>query len=133
MLPRPPGFDERTARWHFWAALSKCGFFVTEYYAFTPYSGYSNCYAGPGSKGQQVVYTKSHGTILWMSSGRVYCPNPKKDTFERLAVFLDPWQPMSNGTQAFDGRFPSFGTSADPAAAVAQVSANPLDFSISPQ
>ena len=66
-------YSEREGRWLFWQELGRIGVFVRELYMGTKNWQFSNADAGPGSKGQCVVFSEQ-GTILWMSTGRVYRP-----------------------------------------------------------
>jgi len=125
--------SDRAKRWQLWRTLSEIGFFVAELYNGTSYQGYVNSWAGPGSKGQEVVHT-GHGTILYMTSThRLYSPNPRGDMLLRLGIVFAPWQPTIHGWQAYEGRFPATATSLSPAPAVAHINAAPLDFGVSRQ
>ena len=131
-LVRTAGVDDRTARWQFWNAMSQIGFFVRELYCGTEYFNFHNCRAGAGAKGQHVIHTALHGTILWMSStNRLYCPNPKGDIFHRMAVAFPAWSATADGWQAFDGRFPTTSTSHVSSDTVAHANAAPADFGLS--
>ena len=120
-----PSYDEPTKRWHFWSELAKVGFFVKEYYLGTAYEACSNTRAGPGAKGQQVVYTNI-GTILHMSStARLYSQNPKGDLTQRLAVHFPP---MTVPPAGFLNHMAATAAGSNPSQIAAQMVAQPLDF-----
>jgi hypothetical protein len=83
----PVDCDTRAAVWHLWLTLSEVGYFVKQMYLGTEFLKHAvpTCDAGKGSPGQAIVYTHD-GTIEWLiSSGRLYCQNPKNDLLPRLA------------------------------------------------
>ena len=91
----PSGTTDREGRWHWWLTLAKVGLFVKEMYAHTEYACYANCDAGPGSQGQAVVKTRGRGTVLWMSTGRVYSPNARGGLDQLLRVVFTPFDAAS--------------------------------------
>ena len=107
---------DREARWLWWLELAKIGFFVKQVYGETKYW---NCIALPGSGGQAVVKT-GKGTLLWMSTGRVYSPNASGDMCQLLCVVFPPFFASAACSDIMLGRMPVSSFSA----------AAPLDFSL---
>ena len=70
----PEGVSDRELRWHAWEQLSRIGCFVHQYHAGTEYEAFGDASAGLGSKGQYVVCTHAHETLIIMATGRVYSP-----------------------------------------------------------
>jgi len=107
---------DREARWLWWLELAKIGFFVKQVYGETKYW---NCIALPGSGGQAVVKT-GKGTLLWMSTGRVYSPNAFGDMCQLLCIVFPPFFASTASSDIMLGRMPVTSLSA----------AAPLDFSL---
>lgn len=107
----PTGLTDREGRWHWWLALAKVGLFVKDMYANTQHAQYGNCDAGAGSMGQAVVKTGGIGTILWMSTGRVYSPNATAHLEQLLRIAFPPFHAASETSGVLMGRMPVTGIS----------------------
>ena len=71
--------------------MAKIAIFVRQYYLGVDFDGISmeqvcNATAGLGGPGQLVVFTEMDGTILCMSTGRLYSPNLGPDLNARFRV-----------------------------------------------
>ena len=99
----PEGVSDREVRWHAWEQLSRIGCFVRQYYAGTDYETFGNASAGLGSKGQYVVFTDAHGTLMIMATGRVYSPSPVGDLIDRLGLILKPFPFNDQSTAGLAG------------------------------
>ena len=94
------GFGEsRAQRWHYWHALADIGVLTRQLFKGSEFEDAAlrldpDSTAGPGSKGQFVVYT-TEGTIIYLErTGRLYSPNATADLLRRLRIRFAPWQPQ---------------------------------------
>jgi hypothetical protein len=98
----PKELSDRERRWLFWGHLASIGVFVREHYVGMNFEGikdedFCNATAGLGGQGQFVVFTDHEGTILCMTTGRLYSPNAEGDLNARLRVEFEALAPKNRG------------------------------------